>query len=145
MRRRLFLIIGLLLLISAGLVFAFTRFRAGAAARAAQPTPALPLQVFSVVFAAQDIPAGTFISQDNITLGPWPTLYRLEGLVGDPTTVIGLRARIDIKRGEPVFQSEVAQSLAGSAKAETVISRLLPKPPNELPVSSPPSARNMER
>ena len=36
---------------------------------------------------------------------------------------------------------KIASIMAGSAIAEMVISRLLPKPPNELPVSSPPSAR----
>ncbi len=36
---------------------------------------------------------------------------------------------------------KIASIIAGSAIAEMVISRLLPRPPNELPVSSPPSAR----
>jgi Flp pilus assembly protein CpaB len=134
MRRRLFLIIGLMLLIVAGLVFAWTRIRA-TPARTAQPTPQLPTEVFSVVFAAQDIPAGTFITQENITLGPWPTLYRLEGLVTDPTTVVGLRARLDIKRGEPVFSTQVAESLAGMTVAGSEMA--LDMAPGKLAIAMP--------
>ncbi len=134
MRRRLFLIIGLMLLIVAGLVFAWTRIRA-TPARTAQPTPQLPTEVFSVVFAAQDIPAGTFVTQENITLGPWPTLYRLEGLVTDPTTVVGLRARLDIKRGEPVFSTQVAESLAGMTVAGSEMA--LDMMPGKLAIAMP--------
>ena len=134
MRRRLFLIIGLMLLIVAGLVFAWTRIRS-APARNAQPTPQLPTEVFSVVFAAQDISAGTFISQENITLGPWPTLYRLEGLVTDPTTIVGLRARLDIKRGEPIFSSQVAESLAGMTVAGSEMA--LDMAPGKLAIAMP--------
>src|SRR5260370_19364335 len=36
---------------------------------------------------------------------------------------------------------KIARIMAGSAIAETVISRLLPRPPNELPVSRPARAR----
>jgi Flp pilus assembly protein CpaB len=134
MRRRLFLIIGLMLLIVAGLVFAWTRIRA-TPARTAEPTPQLPTEVFSVVFAAQDIPAGTFVSQENITLGPWPTLYRLEGLVTDPTTVVGLRARLDIKRGEPIFSTQVAESLAGMTVAGSDMA--LDMAPGKLAIAMP--------
>ncbi len=134
MRRRLFLIIGLMLLIVAGLVFAWTRIRS-TPARTAEPTPQLPTEVFSVVFAAQDIPAGTFVTQENITLGPWPTLYRLEGLVTDPTTVVGLRARLDIKRGEPVFSTQVAESLAGMTVAGSDMA--LDMAPGKLAIAMP--------
>jgi len=134
MRRRLFLIIGLILLIVAGLVFAWNRIRVGQVSNA-QPTPQLPTEVFSVVFAAQDIPAGTFLTQENITLGPWPTLYRLEGLVTDPTTIVGLRARLDIKRGEPIFSSQVAESLAGMTVAGSEMA--LDMAPGKLAIAMP--------
>jgi len=134
MRRRLFLIIGLVLLIVAGLVFAWTKFRP-TTTRNATPTPQLPTDVFSVVFAAQDIPAGTFVTQENITLGPWPTLYRLEGLVTDPTTIVGLRARLDIKRGEPVFSTQVAESLAGMTVAGSEMA--LDMAPGKLAIAMP--------
>ncbi len=134
MRRRLFLIIGLILLITAGLVYAWTRFRPSTP-RNATPTPQLPTDVFSVVFAAQDIPAGTFITQENITLGPWPTLYRLEGLVSDPTEIVGLRARLDIKRGEPVFTSQMTESLAGQTVAGSDMA--LDMAPGKLAIAMP--------
>ena len=41
----------------------------------------------------------------------------------------------------PMATVKMASIMAGSAKAEMVISRLLPRPPKELPVSSPLSAR----
>ena len=41
----------------------------------------------------------------------------------------------------PMATVKIASIMAGSASAEMVISRLLPRPPKELPVSSPPSAR----
>ena len=41
----------------------------------------------------------------------------------------------------PMATVKMASIMAGSASAEMVISRLLPRPPKELPVSSPPSAR----
>ena len=41
----------------------------------------------------------------------------------------------------PMATVNTASIMAGSARAEMVISRLLPSPPKELPVSSPPSAR----
>ena len=41
----------------------------------------------------------------------------------------------------PMATVKTASIMAGSARAAIVISRLPPRPPNELPVSSPPSAR----
>ena len=57
----------------------------------------------------------------------WPTAERATSL-----KLVELAAMATVK---------MATIMAGSAIAEMVISRLLPSPPNELPVSSPPNAR----
>ncbi|MGA2819460.1 MAG: SAF domain-containing protein [Anaerolineales bacterium] len=134
MRRRLLLIIAILLLIVAGLVFVWTRLGGGGGRQASVPTPA-PVSVFQVVFASQDIPAGAFIAQDNVTMGPWPTLYRLDGLITDSTSIIGMRARVDLKRGEPIFMSQIAQTMAGVALAGSDIA--LDIAPGDLAIAIP--------
>ncbi|MGA2112371.1 MAG: SAF domain-containing protein [Anaerolineales bacterium] len=134
MRRRLLLIIGILLLIVAGLVLVWTRMSSGGGRAAVVATPA-PISVFQVVFASQDIPAGAFIAQDNVTMGPWPTLYRLNGLVTDEASIMGMRARVDIQRGEPIFTSQVGQSMAGVTLAGSDIA--LDIAPGDLAIAIP--------
>lgn len=134
MRRRLLLIIGILLLIVAGLVLLGTRMMSGGGGRAAVPTP-VPVSVFQVAFASQDIAAGAFIAQDNVTMGPWPTLYRLDGLVTDSASIMGMRALVDIHRGEPIFMTQIGKSMAGVTIAGSDIA--LDIAPGDLAIAVP--------
>jgi Flp pilus assembly protein CpaB len=112
------LIFGLLAFVVAGLIFIGSQFLpslTGQSKTASTPTPAVT--TMKVIFVAQDIPGGTVITQDSIIEGPWPSTYPLPGLVTDKSTVIGKRARIDLRRGEPVFSSQVVES--GAAISDT--------------------------
>ncbi len=107
MRRRMLLILGLIIFVVAGVVYVVLQFGGGGGA-AQTPTP--QVQTYNIVFVAQDIPAGTVITSDSVIMGPWPRDYPLPGLVTDSSAVVGKRARIDLRRGEPIFTSQVVES-----------------------------------
>jgi Flp pilus assembly protein CpaB len=109
MRRRMFLIFALVIFVVAGVVYILFQFGGGlGGGGAATPTP--QVSTYNIVFVAQDIPAGTTITNDSVIMGPWPRDYPLPGLVTDAASVVGKRARIDLKRGEPIFSSQVVES-----------------------------------
>jgi Flp pilus assembly protein CpaB len=89
------------------------------------------------LFVAQDIPAGTLITEGSVIEGPWPSTYPLPGLVmaDEKTTVIGSRARIDLKRGEPVFSSQIVK--AGSDVTDTASAIALKIKPGKVAVAVP--------
>jgi Flp pilus assembly protein CpaB len=114
MRRRMFLILALVIFVLAGVVYLV--FSIGGSSQTPQtPTPATG--TYNVVFVAQDIPAGSTITADSIIEGPWPKSLELPGLVTDKAAVIGRRARIDLRRGEPIFSSQIVES--GAAVSDT--------------------------
>jgi pilus assembly protein CpaB len=112
------LIFGLLIFVVAGIIIIATQFLpsiTGRSQAAATPTPSI--KTVNVVLVAQDIPVGSIITDDKLVMGPWPSTYDLPGLVLDKASIIGRRARVDLRRGEPVFSSQVAE--AGTALSYT--------------------------
>jgi Flp pilus assembly protein CpaB len=111
MRRRMLLIFGLLIFVVAGVIIIATQFLptlGGRGQPAATPTPSI--KTINVVLVAQDISVGSVITDDKLVVGPWPSTYDLAGLVMDKADIIGRRARVDLRRGEPVFSSQVAEA-----------------------------------
>jgi Flp pilus assembly protein CpaB len=107
MRRRMMLILALVILVVAGVIYIVFQSGLGGGSKA---TPTAEVSTYNIIFVAQDIPAGSTITTDSIIEGPWPEAYQLPGLVTDKSTVVGKRARIDLRRGEPIFTSQVVES-----------------------------------
>ena len=116
MRRRMFLILALVIFVIAGVIYIV--FQSSGTLMAGGAKTATPqVSTYNVVFIAQDIPAGSTITDDSVVVGPWPNAISLQGLVTEKSAVVGKRARIDLRRGEPVFSSQVVES--GSAVSDT--------------------------
>ena len=102
-----------------------------------QPTPVPVIPTTQLVIAAQDIPRGTIIGDDALTLGKWPddSLPPSDLAILKPEAVLGKRARTDILRGQPVLQSmitaDLQQLVAIGAEASLFI------PPEKRAVSFP--------
>jgi Flp pilus assembly protein CpaB len=104
MRRRMFIIIGLVGIV---IVVAILILRGvGNIGGTRTPTPT-PVVSKTIIYAAQDIPQGTVITDAHIQQGQWPQNIAYENLVTDGTAIVGKRARIDIKRGEPVLSTSI--------------------------------------
>ena len=63
------------------------------------------IPIVRVVFAAQDIPAGTIIERDMIVEIPYLADLLVETMVTDLEVVVGRGAKIDISRGIVITQS----------------------------------------
>jgi hypothetical protein len=68
------------------------------------------VSTYNIIFIAQDIPAGSTITADSVIEGPWPEAFQLPGLVTSKAAVVGKRARIDLRRGEPIFATQVVET-----------------------------------
>jgi Flp pilus assembly protein CpaB len=108
MRRRMMLILALVILVVAGVIYIV--FSSGIIGSGGKDTPTPEVSTYNIIFVAQDIPAGSTITSDSIIEGPWPENYQLPGLVTDQSAVVGKRARIDLRRGEPIFTSQVVET-----------------------------------
>ncbi|MBN2085660.1 MAG: hypothetical protein JW748_10605 [Anaerolineales bacterium] len=109
MRRRMFLILALIIFVVAGVIYIVFQF-GGLAGGTGKATPTSEVSTYNIVFVAQDVPAGTEITNDSVIMGPWPRDLPLPGLMTEMSAVVGKRARIDLRRGEPVFSSQVVES-----------------------------------
>jgi Flp pilus assembly protein CpaB len=113
MRRRMFLILALLIFVVAGVVYiVFSYLPSISSGGPSSKTPTPSITNINVVFVVQDIPAGSLITEDTVKIGPWPSTYPLPGLATDISSIVGRRARIDLRRGEPVFTSQVTETSA---------------------------------
>jgi Flp pilus assembly protein CpaB len=134
MRRRMFLILALVVFIIAlviYLIFSFGGLSGGGGAK----TPTPQVSTYNIIFIAQDIPAGTTITKDSVVKGPWPRDFPLPGLVTDEAAVVGKRARIDLRRGEPIFSSQVVES--GALVSDTASSTALKIKPGKVAIAVP--------
>jgi Flp pilus assembly protein CpaB len=134
MRRKMFLILALIIFVVAGVIYIVFQF-GGSALGGGAKTPTPQVSTYNIVFIAQDIPAGTEITKDSVIMGPWPRDYPLPGLVTDTAAIVGKRARIDLKRGEPVFSSQVAES--GSLVSDTASETALKVKPGKVAIAVP--------
>ena len=134
MRRRMFLILALIIFVVAGVVYIVLQF-GGLAGGGGRDTPTPEFATYDIVFVAQDIPAGTEITSDSVIMGPWPRDYPLPGLVTEMDAVVGMRARIDLRRGEPVFSSQVVES--GMLVSDQASSTALKIQPGKVAIAVP--------
>lgn len=102
-----------------------------------QPTPVPEIPTTQIVVAAQDIPRGTIIGDDALTLGKWPddSLPPSDLTILKPEEVLGKRARTDILRGQPVLQSMITADLQQLAAIGAEASLFIP--PEKRAVSFP--------
>jgi Flp pilus assembly protein CpaB len=133
MRRRMFLILALVIFVIAGGIYIVFQFSGGGGGGSNTPTPAV--STFNVIFVAQDIPAGSTVTADSVIEGPWPSNYPLPGLITDKAAVVGKRARIDLRRGEPIFSSQIVES--GSSVSDTASAIALKIKPGKVAVAVP--------
>jgi Flp pilus assembly protein CpaB len=132
----MFLILALLIFVVAGVVYIVFSYLPSISSGGSGSKTATPaVTTMNIVFVAQDIPAGTLITVDSVTTGPWPSTYPLPGLVTDKTQVVGKRARIDLRRGEPVFSSQLAES--GSTVSDTASAMALKIKPGKVAIAIP--------
>jgi Flp pilus assembly protein CpaB len=75
------------------------------------PTPT-PILYVNVVRAIQEIPRGVIIAPNMVDLAPWPVEIAPEQAFGDVEEVLGLVARTDIYREQPVLSSMVVPQLS---------------------------------
>jgi Flp pilus assembly protein CpaB len=104
MRRRILIIVGLVGIVVVLGILLFRGIGSGFGKSAATPTPVITK---TIVYAAQDIPQGTIITEAYLQEGQWPQNVAYDYLITDKSTVIGKRARIDVKRGEPLLTTAV--------------------------------------
>ncbi len=136
MRRRMILILALLIFVVAGVVYIVFQYLPSISSGGnAGKTPTPAVTTMNIVFVAQDIPAGTLITADSVTTGPWPSTYPLPGLVTDKSQVVGKRARIDLRRGEPVFSSQMSEN--GANVSDTASALALKLQPGKVAVAVP--------
>lgn len=112
-RSRTFILLGIVLLLGAVAVLVLLPQQQPAQPAAVQPTPVPEIPTTQIVVAAQDIPRGTIIGDDAMSLGKWPndSLPPSDLIILKPEDVLGKRARTDILRGQPVLQSMVTADL----------------------------------
>src|SRR5919108_2518647 len=104
------------ILIVAALLFAGgTAFVASRLMSTPQPTVAKPKEepAKKVLVAKGNLPAGTFIKEEDLSWQKWPTdgvneNYLLEGQ-SDMDTVVGAVVRKGIVAGEPITESQIAR------------------------------------
>jgi hypothetical protein len=136
MRRRMILILALLIFVVAGVVYiVFSYLPSLSSGGSGSKTPTPSVTTMNIVFVAQDIPAGTMITDDSVTTGPWPSTYPLPGLVTDKSQVVGKRSRIDLRRGEPVFSSQLAEG--GANVSDTASPLALKIKPGKVAIAIP--------
>ncbi len=134
MRRRMFLILALIIFVVAGVIYIVFQF-GGLGGGAGKATPTTEVSTYNIVFVAQDIPAGTEITKDSVIMGPWPRDLPLPGLMTEMSAVVGKRARIDLRRGEPVFSSQVVES--GTLVSDTASATALKIKPGKVAIAVP--------
>ncbi len=112
-RSRTFILLGIVLLLGAVAVLVLLPQQQQPQPVDTPPTPVPEAPTTQIVVAAQDIPRGTIIGDDAISLGKWPddSLPPADLTILKPEDVLGKRARTDILRGQPVLQSMVTVDL----------------------------------
>ena len=127
-RSRTFILLGIVLLLGAVAVLVLLPQQQQPQPAQPLPTPVPEIPTTQIVVAAQDIPRGTIIGDDAISLGKWPddSLPPSDLIVLKPEVVLGKRARTDILRGQPVLQSMVTVDLQQLAAIGNEASLFIP-------------------
>ncbi|MBM4421903.1 MAG: Flp pilus assembly protein CpaB [Chloroflexi bacterium] len=138
-RGRLFILLGLLLLLgTAALFLVLSRFGGGGGGPTPTPegaTPAPQVEITQVVIAVQPLSRGQQIPPDAVALAPWPTSSLPGTAMTDVTAVVGKLARYDIERGEPILSTLVADD--ASKLSSTGSEAALRIPPGKVAITIP--------
>jgi Flp pilus assembly protein CpaB len=137
-RSRTFILLGIVLLLGAVAVLVLLpQQQQNNSQGQVQSTPVPEIPTTQIVVAAQDIPRGTIIGDDALTLGKWPddSLPPSDLMILKPEEVLGKRARTDILRGQPVLQSMITADLQQLAAIGAEASLFIP--PGKRAVSFP--------
>jgi len=111
-RGRLLILLGLLVLLGAGLLFVVLLLRQQGTPNTptGEVTPtAPPIDITQIVIAVQPLPRGNKIPPEAVTLAPWPTNSLPETRITNIEDVVGKLARYDIERGEPILTTLIAE------------------------------------
>jgi len=112
-RGRLFILIGLLLLLATVALFFFLNGLPGIGGEAATPTPppegttAAEPELSKIVYAIQPIPRGAAIRADAVGFLPWAASELPTNAITDIAQVIDKLAVYNIEPGEPVLSSMI--------------------------------------
>lgn len=102
-RNRILLVIGIALLLAVLASVGAYKFLSGQSRVAAQAR----LQTVGIVVAQVDIPIGSTINPNQVTVSPWPKESYPKDAIADPKVVVGRIALRDFLRGEPVVESKL--------------------------------------
>jgi pilus assembly protein CpaB len=111
-RGRLLILLGLLVLLGAGLLFVVLLLRQQSTTQTStgEATPTVPpIDITKIVIAIQPLPRGSKIPPEAVTLAPWPTNSLPETRITNLEDVVGKLARYDIERGEPILTTLVVE------------------------------------
>lgn len=131
-RGRLFILIGLLLLLATVALFLILNRPTpppadGTAAPPPEGTTAEAPVLDQIVIAIQPIPRGEAIRADAVELRAWPASALPTTAITDTTQVIGKMARYDIEQGEPILTSLVSISPEEFSAAGSEAALLIPQ------------------
>lgn len=139
-RGRLFLVFGLLMLVATLGLFVLIQGgsllgQLGQAGPTAAPVTNVPQETSLIVIATQDVTRGATITADAVALAPWPTSALPLTAMFAVEEVIGLKARTDIPRGQPILSTMVTTSLQNLADVGS--DAALSIPPGQVAITVP--------
>ena len=73
-----------------------------------------------IVVAAERLPLGTRLDEDNLRLAPWSSSVALEGSFSDPLVLIGRGVIVPMIPNEPVLDSKLAPTEAGAGLTSAI-------------------------
>ncbi len=123
-RGRLFILIGLLLIVGVGAVFVLTTLTGddpeattAEEQAAGEATQAPAVSMGELVLAVQDMSRGSEVVAEAIAVAPWPLDQLPPSAIFNPEDAVGLLVRRDIKRGEPILESMLVENALEVAEA----------------------------
>jgi pilus assembly protein CpaB len=94
-----------------------------------QSTPlptATPIIFVDLVVAVQELPRGIVIPPNAVALRPWPQDAAPINAIRNVEDVVGMRARTDIFREQPILTNMVVEDLTGAAHVGSDAAAVLP-------------------
>lgn len=94
----------------------------------ATPLPtATPIAFVDIVVAIQEIPRGMVIPPNAVAVRPWPQEVAPFNYLQSVDDVIGMRARTDIFREQPILSNMVVEDLTSAARVGSDAAAVLPE------------------
>src|ERR1041384_7657386 len=73
-----------------------------------------PDELTQIVVAAEKLPLGARVGEQQVRLAPWPKANPLQGSFEDPSAVVGRGVLVSIAPNEPIIESKLAPREAGA-------------------------------